>query len=398
MSESRAVTDRLDDAVPKPESFTSAVHSPVMTARVGLWLGVSFSICFVTGLVSHWAYSPDPLVPFPTFPAWGYRLNQGTHILSGFVSVPLLLVKLGLVYPQLFRRPPGLAQKRALIFEGLERVSILVLVSSAIFQLAIGVANQAQWYVFGFPFRTVHYAMSWVLIGALIVHIAVKLPLISAGLGEDVDSTTLDPDHLEPDEGALGRRSVLTLTAIAAVGAAITTVGQSMPGLRNVSVFAARSGTGPQGVPINVSADQARVIGAAKDPSYTLEIVNGAKSVSMTREDLLAMPQATETLPIACVEGWSADGTWTGPRIVDLLAAVEAPADADVRFVSLQERGTFRQSVMPSNFAQDPRTLLALKLSGEDLVLDHGYPARVIAPNRPGVLQTKWVARIEVLT
>ncbi|WP_148668402.1 molybdopterin-dependent oxidoreductase, partial [Streptomyces sp. WAC05950] len=27
--------------------------------------------------------------------------------------------------------------------------------------------------------------------------------------------------------------------------------------------------------------------------------------------------------------------------------------------------------------------------------LDHGYPARIIAPNRPGVLQTKWVGRLE---
>ena len=44
----------------------------------------------------------------------------------------------------------------------------------------------------------------------------------------------------------------------------------------------------------------------------------------------------------------------------------------------------------------DDRTLLALALDGEPLSLDHGFPARVIAPDRPGVLQTKWVARIEV--
>ena len=398
MSELRQAGARLEEVVPRPETFSSSVHSPAVTARVGLWLGVSFSICFLTGIVSHWAYSPDPLIPFPTFPSWGYRLNQGTHILAGFVSVPLLLVKLGLVYPQLFRRPPGLKQKGALIAEVAERLSILVLVSAAIFQLAIGVANQAQWYVFGFPFRTVHYAMSWVLIGALIVHIAVKLPMISAALGDRVESTELDPEHLDDDTSTLGRRAILNLTALAAVGAAVTTVGQSLPGFRSISVFAARSGTGPQGVPINVSADQARVIDAARDPAYSLEIVNGDQRITMTRDELLAMPQATETLPIACVEGWSADGTWTGPRIADLLAAVEAPAGADVRFISLQERGTFRQSVMPANFARDPRTLLALKLGGEDLVLDHGYPARVIAPNRPGVLQTKWVSRIEVLT
>ena len=37
------------------------------------------------------------------------------------------------------------------------------------------------------------------------------------------------------------------------------------------------------------------------------------------------------------------------------------------------------------------------QLYGEVLDIDHGYPARIIAPGRPGVLQTKWLDRIEVL-
>jgi DMSO/TMAO reductase YedYZ molybdopterin-dependent catalytic subunit len=44
----------------------------------------------------------------------------------------------------------------------------------------------------------------------------------------------------------------------------------------------------------------------------------------------------------------------------------------------------------------DRATLIALRLAGEPLALDHGFPARLIAPNRPGVLQTKWVSRITV--
>jgi DMSO/TMAO reductase YedYZ molybdopterin-dependent catalytic subunit len=46
---------------------------------------------------------------------------------------------------------------------------------------------------------------------------------------------------------------------------------------------------------------------------------------------------------------------------------------------------------------EDPLTLLALLLDGEPLAIDHGYPCRLIAPDRPGVLQTKWVSRLEVL-
>ena len=40
--------------------------------------------------------------------------------------------------------------------------------------------------------------------------------------------------------------------------------------------------------------------------------------------------------------------------------------------------------------------MIALRLGGEPLNIDHGYPARLIAPNRPGVLQTKWLSKIIV--
>ena len=40
--------------------------------------------------------------------------------------------------------------------------------------------------------------------------------------------------------------------------------------------------------------------------------------------------------------------------------------------------------------------LLATHLNGERLNLDHGYPLRLISPNRPGVLNTKWLTGVEV--
>ena len=38
--------------------------------------------------------------------------------------------------------------------------------------------------------------------------------------------------------------------------------------------------------------------------------------------------------------------------------------------------------------------MLALKVNGEDLSPDHGYPARVIVPALPGVHNTKWVGEM----
>ena len=81
----------------------------------------------------------------------------------------------------------------------------------------------------------------------------------------------------------------------------------------------------------------------------------------------------------------------------DLLALVGAPAASTILVTSLQPRGAYRMTTMGPEFAEDPSTLVALSLNGRTLDLDHGYPARVIAPGRPGVLQTKWLSSIEVM-
>ena len=70
------------------------------------------------------------------------------------------------------------------------------------------------------------------------------------------------------------------------------------------------------------------------------------------------------------------------------------PDDAEAYVESLEAHGRYRATTVPPPHTRDPLTLIALRLNGEPLHLDHGYPARLIAPNRPGVLQTKWVGRI----
>ena len=390
------MTPRL--APPTPSSFTSRLRSPAVAARVGVWLGISFGICFLTGLVSHYAQLPSHPIPFPTSPSWGYRLTQGLHVTSGTAAIPLLLVKLWSVLPKLFEAPP-LHDARRLLLTVLERASIAVLVASAIFQLATGVANAAQWYPWSsFSFRTTHYAIAWVAIGALLLHIAVKLPVIRDVLTSDIDATTHDRETATA-AGPLSRRALVRTTFAAAAVATLATAGSTVSWLRQVSVLAVRTGEGPGGVPINKSARAARVEESASSPDWRLEVVvDGTVAGSLSYDDLRAMPQHTVDLPIACVEGWSAQGTWSGVRLADLLASFDAPGDRDVSVTSLQESGPFRRTTLPANFAADERTLLALDLSGEPLSLDHGFPCRLIAPNRPGVLQTKWLSRLEVST
>jgi hypothetical protein len=410
----RGAHDVKRPPLPTEASFTSPLRDERLTARIGTWLGIAFGLCFLTGLLSHWYYLYDaPFFP-PVRPVWGYRVTQGVHVLSGTAAIPLLLVKLWSVYPKLFGEVP-VGHLRALAINLAEKASIAVLVAASIFQLVTGLANSAQWYPWSFSFRPTHYAVAWIAIGSLIVHIAVKLPIIrgayAAPLPEpDAESSGLlleprvEPGGQEASNPLPGqprrgpsRRTILRTAFLASGVAVLAAAGNTVPFLRRISVFAVRTGEGPQGVPINRSAQAAGVTSSVTDTTFRLTLAHGGKEVTLSRADLEAMTQRTHHLPIACVEGWSASATWTGVRLSELLGLVDAPTDANVKVRSLQKRGAFGVTEIPASFAQDSLTLLALKLNGDDLTLDHGFPCRLIAPNRPGVFQTKWVTRMEVL-
>ncbi|MBF4160178.1 molybdopterin-dependent oxidoreductase [Nocardioides sp. CBS4Y-1] len=382
--------------IPRESSFTSRLRTPAVSARIGRWLGIAFTIAFLTGLVSHWAQAQTWWIPYPTAPSWGYRLTQGLHLVSGTACVPLLLVKLWTVFPKLFQAMPKPFSREG-VLTVLERGSIAVLVAAAIFQLASGLSNSAQWYPWGFSFRPTHYAVAWLAIGALALHVAVKLPVIRQALGSDVEDDALNRPGTQATSAGLTRRGLLRTTWVATGVAVLATAGATVTPLRRISLLAVRNGKGPQGLPVNRSAEAAGATDAAQDPAFRLTIAHGDRTVELSRDDLAALPQQTRTLPIACVEGWSASATWTGVPVRDLLDLVDAPASSDISVQSLQTRGAFARTTLQGSFSDDPDTLLALQVDGEDLDLDHGFPCRLIAPNRPGVLQTKWVHRLEVI-
>jgi len=125
-------------------------------------------------------------------------------------------------------------------------------------------------------------------------------------------------------------------------------------------------------------------------------MVVGASTLSLSREQLLALPQHTASLPIACVEGWSTVQTWSGVRLRELVRMAGTQDLQHAVVHSLEKAGTFARAVLNAGQLTDGDALLALKVNGADLSLDHGYPAQVIVPALPGVHNTKWVSRIEL--
>lgn len=372
----------------RPPRFAGRLHDARTATAIGRWLGAAIVVCFVTGVLSHYVQRPPDWLAgiLPSRPSWGYRVTQGLHVASGIAAVPLLLAKLWAVYPKLFVWPALRSLRHAL-----ERLSVAVLVAAAVFQLGTGLLNTVQWYPWPFSFVPVHFAVAWLLLGALVLHIAVKYPQIRSHWGRRSAGTLELPAEDGPD-----RRSLLAGVAASVAAVTLTTVGQSLTPLRRLDLLAPRHPDhGPQGLPVNRTAAAAHV-----DRSTVADwrlSVTGPRPYTLTLDQLAALPQHTVTLPIACVEGWSKSARWTGVRVRDLLERAGAPPGSALRVVSAERRGAYRVMEMGGGYTDDPLTLLALRLNGDVLSLDHGYPARIIAPNRPGVWQTKWVSSMEVM-
>jgi len=445
----------------------SAMASPNRNARsavvLGRLLGIAFLVCFATGVFSHLLQEPLPGMRFPTRPVRIYQFTQGLHITAGIAIIPLLLAKLDAVMPALAQTPPVRG-----VLHLLERLSIAVFVSAALVQVFTGLLNTYQWYPFPFPFRQVHHALAYVLIGSLVVHIGTKLPIIvrywrardsydqhGRFVADRTVGSELLPDGQEaerasaPDAAAdqsagsyprgltgrvlrwvdgvptstprgdgpgsrgasrptaeatqgrrerIARRGFFAGVAAATVGVVALTAGQSSTLAEPFNVFGARQRhRGPAGLPVNRTARAAGVLATATAADWGLTVVGRDVSRTFSRAELVALGTAQVDLPISCVEGWSQMATWRGVRMRDLLAAVQAEPGSHVRVTSLERHGGYRVMDMGPEYAEDPTTLVALEVNGETLDLDHGFPARVIAPGRPGVLQTKWIEKIEVI-
>jgi DMSO/TMAO reductase YedYZ molybdopterin-dependent catalytic subunit len=322
--------------------------------------------------------------------------------------VPLLLAKLWSVAPRLFGWPPLRSPAHAI-----ERLSILGLVGSAIFEFATGILNVQLYYPWHFNFVVAHYYGAWVFVCALTVHVAVKLPIVArawrqrgalaplrAGL-QETRPEPYEPDGLAPPRPAaptISRRGLLGLVASASAGLLVVTAGQSVGvPLRRLALLAPRGQSviddGPNGFPINKTAATAGIDPRDTGAGWRLTIA-GARERALSRGELLAMEQHEARLPIACVEGWSTSQRWSGVRLRDLAALAGVRGETVLRVESLQAHGVLRQATLGPDQHGDQRALLALRVNGVDLSLDHGFPARVIVPALPGVHCTKWVARL----
>jgi DMSO/TMAO reductase YedYZ molybdopterin-dependent catalytic subunit len=387
----------------RPTFWRSPLRGPWLTSLLGLLLLIAIPLIAVTGFLSNDAYNPSLagnsvgrtlgpldfyLFNWPTHPSWLYAFTQGTHVTIGLAATPILLFKLWSVIPKLFEWPPAPTPAHAL-----ERLSLAFLVGGALFEFATGILDIQYAYLFKFFFTNAHYYGAWIFTVAFIFHAAIKLPTMKQALAtrrglqplmDNLAQTRPEPQGRPqssliapaPAAPTMSRRALIGTMGAGSLFLFIQGAGDTIGGpLRALAIFGPRdrAGAGPNGFAVNRTAAAAQITPEQVGGSWELELTGAGPVVKLTREQLLAMPQHT----------------------YDLAELAGVRGAATVRNISIETDGVFTAATLSKTEIADERTLLALKVNGVDLSLDHGYPARIIGPALPGVHCTKWVSKMQ---
>ena len=403
-----------------PGHGVARLRGPWLTSIFGAVLLACLPLVIITGLLDYVAYGPHfgqafpggvgwlhlPLFDWPTRPSWLFRLTQGLHVGLGLVLVPVVLAKLWSVVPKLFSWPPARS-----IAQVLERLSLLLLVGGILFEIATGVLNIQYDYVFGFNFYTAHYYGAWVFIAAR----SWSMSLSNCGRWSGRCAPgRYAPNCLPRGRTPCRRRSEATWSPStrhrprSAAGArwrwwaGVAPGGRAHCGPNHRRLHPPGRDTAPawpflrqrpQRLPDQPHrrrrGDQAAT--SARRGGCPCSVDGGRCYLTA---QLLALPQHTATLPIACVEGWSTirpgpgSGYVTWPHWPECRRRlgrdqVAGPAEPSAGPPCKATRSWTRTRCSPCGS------------TGSTCRMTTVIRPRIIVPALPGVHCTKWVRTIE---
>ena len=126
--------------------------------------------------------------------------------------------------------------------------------------------------------------------------------------------------------------------------------------------------------------------------------------LSLSLEEIKALPARTQITLHSCDEGWSAIGQWTGVPLGHLLQQADLMPNA--RYIvfhcldqleRLPGRAGFYYESLDLFDAFHPQTILAYGMNGDALPVAHGAPLRLRVERQIGYKNAKYVARIEAV-
>jgi DMSO/TMAO reductase YedYZ molybdopterin-dependent catalytic subunit len=125
-----------------------------------------------------------------------------------------------------------------------------------------------------------------------------------------------------------------------------------------------------------------KVFGEVEDP------------LTLTWEELKALPSREVTIDIHCVTRWSRfDTSFRGVHWSELAQRVRPKPSA--RFVIAHAEQGYTANV-PLEAIEDENALIAYEADGEPLAPEHGYPLRLVVPSKYFWKSAKWLRGLEL--
>jgi DMSO/TMAO reductase YedYZ molybdopterin-dependent catalytic subunit len=118
--------------------------------------------------------------------------------------------------------------------------------------------------------------------------------------------------------------------------------------------------------------------------------------LTLSWDDLQALPSAEITVDIHCVTRWSRfDTSFRGVHWRELAGLIRPKPAA--RYVLAHAEQDFTSNV-PLAALEDDDALIAYEADGEPLTPDHGWPLRLVVPSRYFWKSAKWLRGLELLS
>jgi len=128
------------------------------------------------------------------------------------------------------------------------------------------------------------------------------------------------------------------------------------------------------------------------------------RPLSLSLDQVRALPSRTQITRHDCVEGWSSIGKWTGARLGPLLD--QAGLKKTARYIVFHCGDTLEQTLDGSGVyyesidlidAYHPQSILAYAMNDRPLPVAHGAPLRLRVERQLGYKQAKYIMRIEAV-
>jgi len=331
-----------------------------MSPRLTDWsIALATVIAFMTGVVSLITGHPQEWLIFVL------------HAIGGFWLLLLMWGKVRRVWPRLVHL---LRWDRRTIFGLLALLLVMLAFGSGIWWVTGGDVS-----VGGFNLLNWHILLGFVVTTAIIFHTFVRAKRLRTrdivGRRRAVHFSALLIGGVALWPGEQFTERILNLP-----GAKQRFTGSREVGSYSGNAFPTSSWVADQPRPIDVQTWRLTLAGAVTIPRefFYHELVSAGDELEATLD---------------CTSGFYSTQRWRGTRVGRLLDQVELGRDA--RYVSFVSMTSYRWS-LPLEEAR--HALLATHSGQESLSHGHGFPLRLVTPDRRGFEWVKWITRVEVLT